>query len=711
MDDLDLEAGGDSRILTLKDSKILDNEEDELMDTQLARSEQDRLNHERKKGAKKYTGLDDDEFGVGGRKKGVLGKYDADMDGKALDKEEDAGFRLGGNANTRTERSEHKKKETERLLNRKMLDLDYAKNEEMSDYLKEGDVGFKKPKTKKKKHRATARIRLDDDDDGADAKSSVPLNQDVTMEDAEAGKTPLSTAERRAVSSNDAFIDDDDLAASLARARRKQAKRTFQKMTPEMIAQNLAKQREAEEAEASANDAIRLSTESTTNGSAKDEIVDGGQSTLTFDDTSEFVRNIQAARQASPEPILAAQKSAAASSSAQQVPVKEEPSSPSRTADGIDAEQLLQAANTDGGVKGDSDAEDEEMGYAGEDASQVRRKDESSGEATTTEPLVGGGLASTLSYLRNQGLITEMTPEQRERERQQREYDTWLAIRRVEDKVREAQMAASKAQGTAKDQATREYENRMRELDDARRAQDKFKNYTPDIDIKYHDEFGRVLNPHEAWKRLSHQFHGKMPGQKKQNQRLQRIEDERKQQKMLAGDTPSGIANAFSDRTERTGQAHMVLGVGNRNNAPQDVGMLGPNTLPRSNGTQDRGKARLHGEDAGSSSSTLRQHGDGMDSMGITSMIPRSTTARQKAGFAPVRNAASPPMGGMASRQPSNGIQGAFSDGGQHTPAGASTPDSNASLAPPSSKFKLAFGKRPAPFGAEAPMPKLPRRE
>jgi len=62
----DFEEGGEERILTLRDAKVLDEgAEDELVDSLIAQRERDEENAERKKGAKKYTGLDDDYFDSG----------------------------------------------------------------------------------------------------------------------------------------------------------------------------------------------------------------------------------------------------------------------------------------------------------------------------------------------------------------------------------------------------------------------------------------------------------------------------------------------------------------------------------------------------------------------------------------------------------------------------------------------------------------------
>ncbi|UZJ52963.1 hypothetical protein CBS101457_002283 [Exobasidium rhododendri] len=694
MDEIDLEAGGEGRVLTLRDSKILEGEDDELMDSALEAAEKDKVNAERKKGVKKYSGLDDDDFRADqvGRKKGVLSKYDNDIESSGI-KQDDGGFVLGGSSQSRTEREEGKRRETEQMLNRTLLDLDYTKNVEVSDYLQEGDVGFKKPKTKKKK-RAPARVRLEEDEEAPSLPQSAPIDEEM----AEASTSVNVVAPRRQTQQKEAFIDDDDLALSLAKSRREKAKKSYKKMTPEMIARNLAAQREAEEAERLLDngDAIAMNgnAEEEHLGNIKEEI--SGEGGLVFDDTSEFVRNVGAARQTSPDSAMRLQRRAdAAAAAAESIRRRREEQRSHSTAikeegvespsisfaqTGVDADTLLDRSTQ---VKEEEDeASDEEMEEGGTNG--VKGDEDADDESTAPEPLVSGGMAGALSLLRQQGLLSEVTVEQKERERKQKEYDAWLATRRFEDRVREAELAASKAQGSAKDQATREYENRMRELEDAKRAQEKFKNYTPDIEIKYTDEFGRTLNYHEAWKRLSHVFHGKLPGQKKQEQRIQRIMDEKKREKMLAGDTPSGMTKAFSERAERSGQAHMVLGVGSKNNAPQEIGLLGPNTVSRPK-EKGKGKERdagvkvqqTNGFNSVMSGTATATNMTGTESSltGITSMIPRSTTTRSKAGFAPVRNSSSTHAVAIASAESPLPMTGA---------------------APPS-KFKMAFSKRPAP--------------
>jgi U4/U6.U5 tri-snRNP-associated protein 1 len=93
-------AEGEARILTLKDSRILDNDggrfydysrhlslthfaEDELQNVEMAEEDRRQKNEDLKKKRPDYKGYDDDEFAEGsaGMKRAVLAKYDEDMDG------------------------------------------------------------------------------------------------------------------------------------------------------------------------------------------------------------------------------------------------------------------------------------------------------------------------------------------------------------------------------------------------------------------------------------------------------------------------------------------------------------------------------------------------------------------------------------------------------------------------------------------------------
>jgi U4/U6.U5 tri-snRNP-associated protein 1 len=55
----------------------------------------------------------------------------------------------------------------------------------------------------------------------------------------------------------------------------------------------------------------------------------------------------------------------------------------------------------------------------------------------------------------------------------------------------------------------------------------------------------------------------------KTEKRLRKIDEERKQLQMLASDTPTGMSDAFARRQTKTGEAHMVLSVGNKSSVQQ----------------------------------------------------------------------------------------------------------------------------------------------
>jgi U4/U6.U5 tri-snRNP-associated protein 1 len=124
---------------------------------------------------------------------------------------------------------------------------------------------------------------------------------------------------------------------------------------------------------------------------------------------------------------------------------------------------------------------------------------------TASEAVVGKGLAGALALLKSTGnLDTNAPADARERERIQKEKDLWLADRRR--RLAQRELERIQARGGNKDQATLEYDKRMREQREAADAVEAFRNYKPDVNIVYHDEFGREMTPKEAWKALSHRF-------------------------------------------------------------------------------------------------------------------------------------------------------------------------------------------------------------
>lgn len=516
----------------------------------------------KKKGnqAGQYTGYDDDEFTEHG-KAGVLAKYDEDITGA-----DDGGFRLGaapappkpgakGKGRAKAEDDEPEKEKVK-------LSMDYTKGFN-NDYLQEGESGFK---IKKKKKRAPVRVK--EAEEGLEGGDADGMEVDGAAEGGRIERQNLDETN---------LIDDDDLQASLARTRREQNRKKVQQLKA-----NAAKAGPSSIGNGMDVDGVKRED-------SPDELYSSGGRTggddddiLVMDDTSEFVRNIQ---------LAVARPAAAPTNGVKRnlspLPQPPQTSSSSARPAGLDSVQpRIKAEEVDvpisemtGGFgspheEGEYD-EDAQMddGYGdapGVPEEDVKPKldDEDEFGTTAGEKLVSRGMAATLGLLRNQGLLKERTAEEMIRDRTQKEREAWLAEQRAREREREQERLASRAAGSAISQEQRTYENRMREQRDAQIALEAFKDYKPNVNITYHDEFGRDQTLKEAYKQLSHTFHGKGSGTKKTEKRLKKIEEERKQAAMVSGDTPLSSASAFAARAERMGSATMVLSVGNRGTAP-----------------------------------------------------------------------------------------------------------------------------------------------
>ncbi|KAK7050991.1 hypothetical protein VNI00_005103 [Paramarasmius palmivorus] len=552
---------GEARILTLKDSRILDNEEDELQNVEMAEEERRKKNQELKIKKRDYTGYDDDEFVEGnqGMKRSILAKYDEDIEGA-----QEMGFRLGSSAVSKKAAIEQQKHEAAAAVNKSLLSIDYAKNQETTDYLKEGDVGFKKFKAKKKRpsRRAPAEAELADENEMA-------VDQQPIVRDLNAN-----------------FVDDDELQAALARSRRAKIKKP-KKLSPEELAKKIAQQRESE-----SNTPIKVEDD----GDAKmenDEDGEGGG--LTFDDTSEFIRNVGN----NPIAVKREPKQESVPPTAPETKAR----SPSRDVSMAPGDQALDEVEAGEVRVKDEEDEDDEMAMLNAIEDAIKKTEaEEAGQDQSAETNVGtsneqtfkSGMASTLNILRQQGILAAPSADHKDRERTQLQRDLWLAEQRR--RVAQRELEKLQARGANKDQATREYENRLREQQEARENLESFKHYKPDVNIVYYDEHGRELTPKEAWKALSHKFHGKGSGKMKTEKRLKKIEEEKKKLAMASGDTPLSMNAAFQQRQQKTGQAHFVLSVGNRGAVPQVADFI--DTQPLSKGKTEKMKKKKETKNA-----------------------------------------------------------------------------------------------------------------
>lgn len=107
------------------------------------------------------------------------------------------------------------------------------------------------------------------------------------------------------------------------------------------------------------------------------------------------------------------------------------------------------------------------------------------------------------------------------------------------------------------------WENKQRDQQEARHMADVFnREYKPDVQLRYVDEFGRNMNQKEAFKQLSHQFHGKGSGKMKTEKRLKKIDEEKKRESMSTLDSSqnTGMNTAVGTAARKNRQAGVRLG-------------------------------------------------------------------------------------------------------------------------------------------------------
>ncbi|KAE8444457.1 hypothetical protein EG329_000548 [Mollisiaceae sp. DMI_Dod_QoI] len=508
--ELDTFEEGEEQVLTLKDATIDENEEegDELENLDLR--ERERLNEklELKKKKPVYNVHDDEEDGP----KGILSHYDEEIEGKKGKR-----FTLDGMGSTAEAASQGV---SAKKLKPKAISLDFLKDEPKSDYLDVSEIKIKKPK--KKKSKSTRQKVADEDDIFPMAEQRVtPQENGGTMDIDQ----PVQATKKRTFEDM-SFVDDEDLQASLA-AQRRNALKKRQKLRPEELVQQLREE------------------ESTTPAAENDAEADGG---LVIDETSEFVANLQ--KPSAPE------RKPRRSSSRQVEPVT-----------AMDDE-----SDEEGDVDMDrsyANVEDEEDRLA-----RLKREISANEEITNTgldaEATLDRGVGATMKLLKERGLIKQeetgdLNAIFRQKqlflaEKQRREAD-------AEKKAR-AQRERDRATGRLDRMSAREKEeyarqqNTFRDQLESRQLAEHFnKEYKPNVDLKYIDDFGRSMNQKEAFKHLSHQFHGKGSGKQKTEKMLKKIEDEKRReaQSALDGSQMGGMSNATAQQRKKQKQAGVRL--------------------------------------------------------------------------------------------------------------------------------------------------------
>ncbi|XP_016109714.1 U4/U6.U5 tri-snRNP-associated protein 1-like [Sinocyclocheilus grahami] len=196
----------------------------------------------------------------------------------------------------------------------------------------------------------------------------------------------------------------------------------------------------------------------------------------------------------------------------------------------------------EGGGQSDSDMDDN-VGWSTVNLDEEKTQADFSTTSTTIldeEPIVNSGLAAALLLCKNKGLL-----------------DTQM--------LKVARVKASKG---ALPNDNYCIEDKMN-IDDKYSRREEYRgftqdfkekdNYKPEIKIEYVDESGRKLTPKEAFRQLSHRFHGKGSGKMKTERRMKKLEEEALLKKMSSSDTPLGTVALLQEKQKSQKTPYIVL--------------------------------------------------------------------------------------------------------------------------------------------------------
>ncbi|XP_076341882.1 LOW QUALITY PROTEIN: U4/U6.U5 tri-snRNP-associated protein 1-like [Tachypleus tridentatus] len=88
--------------------------------------------------------------------------------------------------------------------------------------------------------------------------------------------------------------------------------------------------------------------------------------------------------------------------------------------------------------------------------------------------------------------------------------------------------------------------------------------YKPDVKLEYIGDSGRLLDAKEAFRYLSHKFHGKGPGKNKVDKRAKKLEQEAKLRQMSSTDTPLNTVNLMQEKQKELQSPYLILSGGNK---------------------------------------------------------------------------------------------------------------------------------------------------
>lgn len=478
----DLSKLGNDEILNLKDTGLLEEDDDELINETLIRNAKFEKDLQHKRGA--------DNVKNNGRR---AGEFSTDYENNDNDEENDNLMITGATIKLPTKDTTEKKKSTEMesskghvRISNLFSDDEISETQPASDYSKSNRPV--KMKKLKKKSSLNSRKKNEVHEDSKDADKEISIKA-VELENLD----PAGL-----------FADDMELSSILSMKRQlKQKKRKF--LTPEQITKE-----------------VKLFTrwEQENEIEAVSAQHDEG---IVFDDTSDFLNSLNAN-------ILADKKDEKPDNSSD---VKLEPEITPEPKIKIEEDGNM-LVNDNHNIPPQTESSDGIF---------IEKEDDSS-------PTFNGGLASTLKFLQSRQILQKQTSDEYEKSKQQREALKLAELLKlkisIESRLLREQLEADKPfMNLPREEREDIFESHLDQVlkekniiyntTNSRRKEnyskpstkDNLSNYSPLVKLSYRDESGNVLNTKEAFKYMSHKFHGVGPGKGKIDKKLKKLQQER----------------------------------------------------------------------------------------------------------------------------------------------------------------------------------------
>ncbi|XP_019501084.1 PREDICTED: U4/U6.U5 tri-snRNP-associated protein 1 isoform X2 [Hipposideros armiger] len=521
---------GETLVLTLKDKGVLQEEEDVLVNVNLVDKERAKKNVELRKKKPDYLPYAEDESvdDLAEKPRSILSKYDEELEGERLHS-----FRLdqGGMADGIRERELEEVRTKLRLQAQSLgtvgprLASEYLTPEEM--------VTFKKTKRRVKK------IRKKEKEMVVRAEDLLPLRDQT--QDGDFGSRLRGRGRRRVLEADDEAQEEegeeepvpqppqsDDTRVENMDISDEEEGGTPPSGSPEVLEEDeaeleLQKQlekgrrlRQLQQLRDSGEKVVEIvkKLESRQRGWEEDEDPER-KGTIVFNATSEFCRTLGEI----PTYGLAGNRE--------------------------EQEELMDfERDEERSANGGSDSDGEEnIGWSTVNLDEEKQHQDFSASSTTIldeEPIVNRGLAAALLLCQNKGLL-ETTVQKVARVKAPNK-SLPSAVYCIEDKM------------AIDDKYSRREEYRGFTQDFKEKD-----GYKPDVKIEYVDETGRKLTPKEAFRQLSHRFHGKGSGKMKTERRMKKLDEEALLKKMSSSDTPLGTVALLQEKQKAQKTPYIVL--------------------------------------------------------------------------------------------------------------------------------------------------------